>query len=132
MGSPARTSPVPHQAAVKRVLVVEDDDDLRDSLVELVAGEGFQVESAKSGLEALDKLRWGLRPSLILLDLRMDVMTGWEFRNEQKRDPELAGIPVIAMTGGAWKMQDMDEFAACLFKPVSPEVLQRKLRLFCA
>src|SRR5688572_26576183 len=88
------------QHSDKSVVVVEDDDDLRESLVELITGEGFQVQAAKTGLEALDKLRWRLRRCFILLDLRMDVMTGWDFRNEQKQDPELASIPVVAMTAG--------------------------------
>jgi CheY-like chemotaxis protein len=116
---------------VKPILIVDDDSDLRDSLVELIRDEGFAVEAATSGLEALDRLRWGLRPCVILLDLQMGVMTGWEFRKEQKKDPELADIPVIAMTGGYWKKRDMDEFAACLVKPVSREALQPKLKQFC-
>jgi CheY-like chemotaxis protein len=115
----------------KSILVVDDDDDFRRSLVEIIRKESFKVESAKSALEALDMLRWGLRPSLILLDLQMDGMTGWDFRNEQKRDPLLASIPVVAMSGGYWKEQDLRDFAACLPKPVDFEDLQRKLKLFC-
>ena len=131
MGSHDASEPASAQHPGKSVLVVEDDDDLRESLVEFIAEEGYQAEAARSGLEALDKLRWGLRPCFILLDLRMGVMNGWEFRKEQKLDPELADIPVIAMTAGPWKMQDWDDFAVCLSKPVSREVLETKLRLFC-
>src|SRR5688572_30931716 len=87
----------------KSILVVDDDEDCRESLAEIIRGKGLQVVSVKNGLEALEQLRWGLRPNLILLDLRMDVMTGWDFRKEQKEDPELADIPVVAMTAGHWK-----------------------------
>jgi CheY-like chemotaxis protein len=119
------------RAPGKRVLVVDDDRDSRDALVEYILEQGFQAESAKSGLEALERLRWGFRPCLILLDLQMDVMTGWEFRVEQKKDPVLVSIPTIAMTGGYWKDQDIADFAACLSKPIDHEELQRKLNLFC-
>jgi CheY-like chemotaxis protein len=115
----------------KTILIVDDDRDFSDALVVFIRGEGYQVETAKSGLEALEKLRWGLRPRLIMLDMQMDVMTGWEFRAEQKKDPALAGIPVIAMTAGYWKDRDISDFAACISKPIELEELRRKLMLFC-
>jgi CheY-like chemotaxis protein len=113
------------------VLVVDEDDNLRDALVAVIGSEGFNAEAAKSGRDALEKLRWGLRPSLILVDLRMNEMSGWDFRVEQKRDPVLAAIPVIAMSVGLWKKQDVYDFADCLPKPVSREDLRAKLRMFC-
>jgi CheY-like chemotaxis protein len=115
----------------KSILVVDDDEDCRESLAEIIRGKGLQVVSVKNGLEALEQLRWGLRPNLILLDLRMDVMTGWDFRKEQKEDPELADIPVVAMTAGHWKGQDLLDFAGCLPKPLDLEELQRELELHC-
>ena len=69
-----------------------------------------------NGLQALEQLRWGIKPCLILLDLRMTVMTGWEFRAQQKQDPALAAIPVIAMTTGRWKPEDLEDFAERLEK----------------
>jgi CheY-like chemotaxis protein len=115
----------------KSILVVDDDDDSRESVAGIIRSEGFKVEAARSGREALDKLRWGLRPSLIFLHLQMAVMTGWDFRNEQKQDPDLAPIPVVAMSDDRWKDKDLKEFAACIPNPVDLEVLQRKLKLFC-
>ena len=115
----------------KTVLIVDDDQEFRDALVEIIRSEGFKVETAKTGLEAVDKLRWGLRPCVILLDLQMGVMTGWDFRTEQKRDPTLAKIPVIAMTAGYWKDRDVGDYAARIAKPVDVKDLQTKLDQLC-
>jgi CheY-like chemotaxis protein len=116
---------------LKPILIIDDDDDLRESLVEHIANEGFTIEAVSSGREALDKLRWGFRPCVILLDLQMQGMTGWDFRAEQKRDHELSTIPVVAMTGGYSKWREVDDFAACLRKPVDPVNLCRQLKRFC-
>ena len=127
-------SPSPRRAADrshKTVLIVDDDQEFRDALVEIVRGEGFKVETAKTGLQALDKLRWGLRPCIIMLDLQMGVMTGWDFRTEQKKDPALAAIPVIAMTAGYWKDRDIGDYAARVSKPIDLKELQTNLDKHC-
>jgi CheY-like chemotaxis protein len=77
------------------LLIVEDDADVRETLVLVLESEGFEVRAARDGRDALDILHGGFRPRLILLDLMMPVMNGWEFRAEMKRDPQLAGIPVV-------------------------------------
>jgi CheY-like chemotaxis protein len=64
------------------VLVVEDDAAIRQALIDAIRADGYRVETAINGLEALEKLRWGLRPCLIVLDMQMRLMTGWEFRAE--------------------------------------------------
>ena len=79
------------------MLVVDDDRDIRELLVELLASEGYAVASAADGRRALAEAR-ATRPDVILLDLMMPVMSGWEFREAQLRDPELAGIPVVVVT----------------------------------
>jgi CheY-like chemotaxis protein len=82
-----------------RVLVVEDDRDLRDVLCELVASDGYDAIGARDGAEALAILRSGAPlPALVLLDLVMQGMNGWEFRAAQLREPALAAVPVIAMS----------------------------------
>jgi CheY-like chemotaxis protein len=81
-----------------RILVVDDDTDLRGVLVTLLKNEGYTVAEATNGDEALKELREDASYSLILLDLVMPVMDGWRFREEQLRDPALASIPVIAMS----------------------------------
>lgn len=82
-----------------KVLVVEDDPGLRETMVELLALEGFATEQAENGSAALRILqRERVRPDLILLDLTMPVMNGWTFREAQLADPELASIPVVVMS----------------------------------
>ena len=79
------------------VLIVEDEKDTRCAMRELLDLYGFSVAEASNGLEALEYLRRGARPSIILLDLMMPVMDGLQFREQQLRDPALANIPVIAV-----------------------------------
>jgi CheY-like chemotaxis protein len=82
-----------------RILVVEDDEMIRDSLVEFLDEQGYQAMGAHDGRDALAKLRGGgTRPCLIVLDLMMPIMDGKAFRQEQLRDPELATIPVIVLS----------------------------------
>jgi CheY-like chemotaxis protein len=87
------------------VLLVDDDQALREMLEEILLSEGFRVTCTSNGLEALEVLRAGLRPGVILLDLMMPVMDGFAFREEQLRDSALANIPVVVFTAA----QDWDE-----------------------
>ena len=82
------------------ILIVEDDADLREALSEILRDEGYFVDGAAHCREALDRLRREALPALILLDLTMPVMSGWQFRSEQRQDPELAGIPVVVLSAG--------------------------------
>jgi CheY-like chemotaxis protein len=84
---------------VKSILLVEDDALTRGAMKTVLEWEGYQVHCAANGQEALDLLREGERPALILLDLKMPVLDGREFREHQKRDPDLAAIPVLAISG---------------------------------
>jgi CheY-like chemotaxis protein len=87
-------------ADARPVLVVEDDQDIRDVIAGVLEDEGYVVAVAGHGREALDALRRGLRPRLILLDIMMPIMSGREFRAAQLADAELAGIPVVVLTAG--------------------------------
>jgi CheY-like chemotaxis protein len=80
------------------VLIVEDDTDLREMMAQLLTLEGFNAATATNGREALDFLRSGDTPQLILLDRMMPVMDGWEFQREQQRDPNLAHVPVVVLS----------------------------------
>jgi len=80
------------------ILVVEDDADLRDAMLELLQGFGRGAIGAANGEQALNILRSGLQPCVILLDLMMPGMDGWTFRREQMRDGRIAGIPVIVLS----------------------------------
>jgi DNA-binding response OmpR family regulator len=79
------------------VLVVDDETDIREAVAELLAEEGYEVMDAGDGAEALRKAR-AFHPSVVLLDLMMPGMNGWEFCAEKKIDPELAQIPVIVLS----------------------------------
>jgi CheY-like chemotaxis protein len=80
------------------VLIVEDDPDLREMMAQLLTLEGFRAATAVNGRDALEYLHKGQRPDVILLDLMMPVMDGWEFRRRQADDPALATVPVIVLS----------------------------------
>ncbi|WP_437818121.1 response regulator [Sorangium sp. So ce1078] len=83
----------------KRILIVDDDAAIRRTLSELLEEEGYVVASVANGREALDYLRDDPSSiSLVLLDLMMPVMDGFQFRAEQKSDPMLAAMPIVVMT----------------------------------
>ena len=86
------------RANLQSVLVVEDDIAIASSLAEALQEDGLEVATAANGCEALQILRGGLRPGAIVLDLMMPVMDGWDFRDEQLRDPALKDIPVVVIT----------------------------------
>jgi CheY-like chemotaxis protein len=84
------------------LLVVEDDPDIRESLVEVLQDEGYRVSAAGDGQQALDVLEAASEsPALILLDLMMPVMNGFQFREAQLARAEWAAIPVLVITADA-------------------------------
>jgi CheY-like chemotaxis protein len=116
------------------VLIVEDDEDIRSDLTALLRIKGYVVEEAADGSEALARLRGGAAPCLIVLDLMMPVMNGWELRNVMRADPELRKIPV-AVVSGAGRISDEDakalEPAAVLVKPFELSQLLELVARFC-
>ena len=92
------------------VMVVEDDRDLREMIRHALELQGHQVVEAADGREALDKLRQGTIPGLILLDLMMPGMDGWSFRAAQTSDPALATVPVVLISAHG----QLDQHAAAL------------------
>lgn len=103
------------------VLVVEDDSEIREILVELLEEHGYRATVAGNGLEALQRLRGdGIKPCVILLDLMMPVMDGATFCTEMRRDPALAGIPVVVLSayGHAFEEADLAGVKRFLAKPV--------------
>jgi CheY-like chemotaxis protein len=83
---------------------------MRESLAEVLALEGYRVHGCAHGQEALAHLQSAPLPGLILLDLRMPVMNGWVFRDQQRQDPRLSSIPVILISG----VDDVAQQAAAL------------------
>jgi CheY-like chemotaxis protein len=88
-------------ASLPRILVVDDEDDITSVLATFLGISGYDVVVARDGQEGLTELRSGRPlPDLILLDLMMPGMNGWEFRAAQMADPLLARIPVVLLSGG--------------------------------
>jgi CheY-like chemotaxis protein len=114
------------------VFVVEDDVDTRDMMGRFLELEGFTVEVAANGKQALERLNAGMHPCVILLDLMMPVMDGWQFRSQQIRDAALASIPVIVVSAaGKERMGDI-EANAYLSKPVDLEQLLAEVTQYCS
>lgn len=102
------------------VLVIDDDEDFRETVTMVLEGEGLDVVSATSGEEALQLLQGGLRPSMILMDLMMPGMNGWVLRTRLAEDPELARIPVAVLSGDHQALRlHPPHGVRCLQKPVS-------------
>ena len=80
------------------ILIVEDDVEIREAMSELLESRGYAVSVARHGAEALEQLRAGSRPCIILLDLMMPVMDGWTFCQETERDPAFAAIPILIVS----------------------------------
>jgi CheY-like chemotaxis protein len=95
-------------SAAPTVLVVDDDPEIRESIAELLNDEGYQVLVAGNGREALDQIRGGARPNLIVLDLMMPVMDGWQFLEERTRDLALKAIPVVVVSATPEALQLRD------------------------
>ncbi len=125
----ALTPPPSPPAPAAPVMLVEDDPDIRAMVSALLELEGFAVRACEDGREALDLLRRGERPFLILLDLMMPKMNGWQFRAEQMRDAALAGIPVVVLSGDV-RGQDPGSVRADGFlkKPIDLDVLLQTVR----
>lgn len=119
-----------HASNPTSILIVEDDDEIRDLLAEMLAEAGFTVATARNGREGLDRLRSGPHPDVVLLDLMMPVMDGWQLRAEMLGDPALAKIPVIIVSGAADMQDDGSSLAASriLTKPVKWPVLLESIR----
>ena len=116
-----------------QILVVDDDADTRDTLAVFLELHGYAVVLATDGADGLRKLRAGLRPCLILLDLMMPEKNGFQFRVEQIIDPTLAEIPVVIYSGDPEAHATGTVFGgvACLRKPIKVEELFEVLKAHC-
>lgn len=117
-----------------RVLVVEDDTEIRETIVDVLTDHGFEVIGATDGLEALTQLRdpedrW----AVVLLDLMMPNMDGRTFREQQLQDRELASIPVVVVSAATDVHETASELraAAAVTKPVRLEDLVAIVSRFC-
>jgi CheY-like chemotaxis protein len=116
-----------------RILVVDDDADVRESLIDIIQDSGYEAIGAVHGQDALDRLRADNdRPCIILLDLMMPVMDGWQFREAQRNDPELANIPVVVISAYRHRpsVTELDA-AEYINKPVQIDSLMDVIRRHC-
>jgi CheY-like chemotaxis protein len=121
----------PH--AGRGVLVVEDDPDIQQVLRFALEMAGYPVTTADNGVEALRQLQAAGPPCLILLDLMMPVMDGWQFRAAQQRDPALAAIPVVVISADGRTPQKAASIGATgyLTKPVDFDRLVEVVQRYC-
>lgn len=104
-------------------MVVDDDADIRDAVADVLSDEGYPVELAGNGREALDALVGGaLKPSLILLDLMMPELDGWGLMAELQKRPDLSGIPVVVFSAQGVQSDTIAKMQVCGF-------LKKPLRL---
>jgi CheY-like chemotaxis protein len=112
----------------KIVLVVEDDHDSQVELMELLSGEGYTVLATSNGQEALDVLGQ-IRPHLVLLDLMMPILSGWEVLAAMSAEPMLKDIPVVVLS--AYAANAPAGVACTLSKPICIESVLSALRRHC-
>ncbi len=117
-----------------RILIVDDDFNAGEAMSEFLTHKGFEVSVAGDGQSALASLRSAQSlPSLILLDLTMPVMNGWQFRREQLADPRLASVPVIVITAAPASESAVARLhpAGFLRKPVMLQTLLALIEKVC-
>jgi len=115
------------------ILVVEDDTDIREEMAALLEGEGYRVAQARNGQEALERLKQAPLPCMILLDLMMPVMNGWDFRALQMANPSLKEIPTVIVSGAAQAAKEAASLNATGFlqKPFDLDPLLDVIEQYC-
>jgi CheY-like chemotaxis protein len=114
-----------------KILVVDDDADIREVLSEVLMENGHEVVTASNGREALQLLREGLLPCMVFLDLMMPVMDGYLFMEERRNDPALSAIPVAVITAGRQVDFDRLDGAMVVPKPLRLPVLMSVVQKNC-
>ena len=112
----------------KRVLEVDDDPDIREMVSKLLLSEGYEVVSAVHGQDALEKMEGGFRPDVILLDLMMPVLNGFDVLRVMRRTPRWSSIPVVIVSANQGLDLVVRGTAAIISKPFDLDVLLNTLR----
>ena len=127
----ASDMPIP-QGMACRVLIVEDDADLREMMAQMLTLEGFDAETATDGADALGKVGTARPlPHIILLDMMMPRMDGWTFVERQRSSPAIADIPVVVVSAAPADRLRGLSVAAVLQKPLNFDQLLATLRTHC-
>lgn len=111
-----------------RVLVVEDHPDSRELLAEFLEALGYEVDVAGHGLEALERLRGAPLPAVMVLDLMMPVMSGWELMRYVREDPALRSLPVVVVSGAGDAQPLPEGILGAVPKPVDLDTLRAFLK----
>jgi CheY-like chemotaxis protein len=116
----------------KRVLIIEDDESIRELLIELLESEGYIVSSAENGLLGLEFLKNNSKPDIILMDLMMPVMDGYTFRSEQLKNPQWNKIPTVVMSAEASAKEKLKNYSitAFLAKPIELETILKTIEKY--
>jgi two-component system, chemotaxis family, sensor histidine kinase and response regulator PixL len=114
---------------VHSILIVEDDIALRDALSDVLELAGYPTRCAQNGREALDLLRTPPWPRIILLDLDLPVMNGWQFLVQKRNDPALVRVPVVVMSDTSTERPQ--GAAGFLRKPINTLTLLRVIGSYC-
>ena len=117
-------------AHTEPILVIEDNDDVRDMMAVTLELEGHRVVTASNGREALYLLHHGVEPCMILLDLMMPVMNGWEFQKAVEREPQFRDIPIVVVSATGTDV-NRTQAAAVLPKPIDVDKLLDVVEDFC-
>jgi CheY-like chemotaxis protein len=116
--------------ARKGILIVEDDEGIRETLKIMLEFEGYPVTVTSNGKEALATLAGMIEPNLIILDLMMPVMNGWEFHEEIQKKENWARIPVVVLSAFTDKSNNLKNVSV-LKKPIEIDDLLRTVKKFC-
>ena len=112
----------------KTILLIEDDNSIREAIQFVLDSEGYQIAVARDGEEGMSMLHNDLKPDVIILDIMMPVMNGFEFRKAQLNDPQLASIPTIALSADRnFHQQTHSGFQSVLKKPVELDDLLQSI-----
>jgi CheY-like chemotaxis protein len=120
----------------KSILVIEDDKDIRETIAQVLEIEGYPVASASNGAEAVQVLEKLPKPSLILLDLMMPIMNGWQFMEKQKDDTAFASLPVVVVSAlpanaAFADVKAVEGAVGYIKKPISLTALMEVVQQYC-
>lgn len=121
----------PDNQCCKSILVVEDDQDIREAMIDVLESEGYHAEAASNGQEALDLLKATQKPCLVLLDMMMPIMNGREFLDRVMEDSYLAPLPVLIVSAVADKT-DTHGAIGFIKKPVDIDVVLKFVDQYCS
>lgn len=114
-----------------KVLVVDDDRDNREQITELLDAQGYFASSAENGAQAIALLEGGLDPDLILTDLMMPVMSGWDFCEALKKSPGWRSIPIVVLCGMAADQRGKLQVDDAFEKPTDVAKLLQRIAELC-